>query len=241
MRAELEEFFHSLLSENTYTHSNWNKTHFRNRNWQAFEELVGALWNDMGYKTETLRPNADGGVDVIAKGTNRIPFSEPRTIAIQAKMWNQKVPEREVRDLYGVHNGGNRHVNVSKFDKSILVTTEGSASERSGFTKGAKQFSKNNDGVELIDGEKLLDYLSESSLSPLRLGRKVGKKWHLREPPFCGWSKKFSQTQNYARTTEATFSAKTQQIITTNPDVSISMENICGSCMNLRTQEESVI
>lgn len=235
MRVGLEDFFRKLLSDSTYTHSDWEERHLANRNWRALEELVSVLWSDMGYETSLQRGKRDGGVDVIARGTNRIPLSNPPTIAIQVKNWNQKIPEPKVRDLYGVQYGGNRHSNVNTFDESVLVTSSGSHSQKSGFTHGARQFAETND-VELIDGETLLDLLNESNLDPLSLGRKPGKKWHLRESPCCGWSKRFKQNQTYAQTAEKVFNARVQQIVSTNTYASITMENLCEACMNLRLE-----
>lgn len=233
MRPELGALFRDLLSDSTYTHSDWKERHLTNRDWRDFEELVCLLWDDMGFETRLQHGKRDGGVDVIAEKTSRIPLSSPPTIAIQAKHWSNKVPEPKIRDLFGVQYGGHRHSSTDVFDESILVTSSGRSSDRPGFTRGARRFAENN-GVELIDGEILLNLLNESNLSPLSLGRKPGKKWHLRESPCCGWSHKFSQNQTYAQTTEEVFNAKTQQIESPDSCASINAEDVCEACMNLR-------
>lgn len=233
MDLEIESFFRNLLSDSTYTHSDWEDRHLVNRDWRAFEELVAVLWSDMGYETELQQGKCDGGIDVIARKSNRIPFLNAPSVAVQAKNWNKKVREPKVRDLYGVQHGGHRHSNVDNFDESVLVTSSGCTSEKSGFTRGARQFAKDN-GVKLIDGETLLDLLNESNLSPLSLGCKPGKKWHLRESPCCGWSNKFNQNQTYHRTVEKAFNARTQQIESAESCSTVSIDDVCKKCMELR-------
>ncbi|WP_092704671.1 restriction endonuclease [Halovenus aranensis] len=237
MRSELRRFLNNLLDECLYDHPNWEKEHLTSRNWRAFEELISILWNDMGYKTSLQQGKRDGGVDVIAKGTNRIPFSNPPTIAIQAKNWKKKVREPKVRDLYGVQNGGHRQSNIGVFDESILVTSSGCVDGKSGFTQGARQFAEAN-GIELIDGAELLELLNKSNLSPLRLGRKPGKKWHLRESPCCGWSKKYKKNNVYGQTTQEIFHDETQQVVSAglNGGPLVAMEDLCEACMNLRLE-----
>jgi len=235
MRQELEDFFRRLLSSSSYTHSDWEEHHLKAPHWQTFEELVALLWEDMGYDTELLQGSRDGGIDVIATETNRMPFMNPPTIAIQVKQWSKKVDEREIRDLFGVQKGGHRQSSVERFDESILVNSWGCASDQSGFTRGARQFADNT-GVALVDGETLLSLLHESNLSPLRLGRKSGQKWHLRESPCCGWSNRFSQNQTYAETAEMVFNDSTQQIESTETTVSVTVEDVCERCLNLRLE-----
>lgn len=233
MRSGLKTFFYNLLSNDSYTHSDWDKQHLEVRSWRAFERLVALLWNDMGYDTDLLQGKRDGGIDVIAEQTNRIPFSNPQKIAIQAKKWSGKIPEPTIRDLFGVQKGGHRHSSTDKFDESILVTSSGCSADKSGFTRGARQFAKDNQ-VELIDGETLLSLLNESNLSPLSLGRKPGQKWHFRESPCCGWSNKFSQNQTYSQTAEKVFDGTTRRIEPTCSGVAIVREDLCEKCMNLR-------
>ncbi|WP_338739061.1 restriction endonuclease [Haloplanus salilacus] len=235
MRTGLGEFFRGLLSDSTYTHSDWDERHLLNRDWRQFEELIAVLWEDMGYDTRLQQGRKDGGVDVIAEATNRIPFSDPPKIAIQAKRWTQKVEEPLVRDLFGVQCGGHRHSSTDVFDESVLVTSSGRTDDRSGFTQGARQFAEEN-GVELIDGETLLELLNESNLSPLRLGRKPGNKWHLRESPRCGWSHKFDENRSYAHTAEKVFNTEERLIEATDTYVSVTTDEVCEACLNLRRE-----
>lgn len=235
---ELKNLFFDLLSHTTYTHTPWNRSDLVNRNWRSFEELTSILWKDMGYETKLVRGKKDGGVDVIAEETNQIPLSGSTTFAIQVKnKMSQKISESEVRDLYGVENGGHRYSNTSAFDGSIFVTSRGCLSGREGFTNEARQFAEGN-GVELINGEKMLSLLNSSSLSPLSLGRKQGNKWHLRNEPRCGWSRRFSQNQTFAEIEENIFNTQAQEIETTEVHASIASENICEACMNRRRYEQ---
>lgn len=235
MRPKLVDFFRGLLSSSSYRHSDWEEHHLTARHWRTFEELVAQLWQDMGYNTELIQGSRDGGIDVIATETSRIPLMNPPTIAIQVKQWSDKVNEREIRDLFGVQKGGHRHSSVDWFDESILVTSSGCTSDQSGFTRGARQFADNT-GVALVDGETLLSLLNESNLSPLSLGRKSGQKWHLRESPCCGWSNRFNQNQAYAETAEEVFNTTTQRIEPTETSESVTMEEICKRCLNLRLE-----
>lgn len=234
MSTGLGELFRGLLSDSTYTHSDWDERHLLNRDWRQFEELISVLWEDMGYETQLLQGSNDGGVDVIAEATSRIPFADPPTIAIQAKKWTtKKVREPKVRDLFGVQCGGHRHSSTDAFDESVLVTSLGCTDDRSGFTKGARRFADEND-VELIEGEMLLDLLNESNLSPLRLGRKPGNKWHLREAPRCGWSHTFDENRSYAHTVEKVFNTEKRRVEPTETYVSVTTDEVCEACLNLR-------
>jgi len=206
MRAELRAFFDGLLADSTYTHADWGERHLTAPSWRGFEELVALLWQDMGYETELVAAKRDGGIDVIAENASRIPLSVAPSITIQVKQWSNKVPVSKVRDLHGVQYGGHTPYDIERFDESILVTAAGCDAESSGFTRDARQFAAQN-GIGLVDGEVLLELLDESNLSPLRLGRKSGRKWHFREPPRCGWAKTFSRNQSYNATVQQVYNA----------------------------------
>lgn len=233
MGTGLYDFFLNVFTDSKYTHSDWKGRHFIDRHWREFEELISVLYNDMGYKTSLQRGKRDGGVDIIARETSRIPLLNPPTIAIQVKNWNKKIPEPKVRDMYGVQCGGHRHSNIDDFDKSVLVTSLGNSGQISGFTQGARQFAESN-GVELIDGEKLLELLNNSNLEPLTIGKKSGGKWHLREPPCCGWAKNFQKDQLFDKKEERIFDRKAKRVVVSSSGPSITMDNLCKACMKSR-------
>ncbi|WP_434531600.1 restriction endonuclease (plasmid) [Haloarcula sp. NS06] len=232
-RVGLERIVHNLLPSRRYLHSDWDESNLRRRNWRAFERLIAVLWSNKGYETTLLEGKQDGGVDVIAKKASHIPFSTSYRIAIQAKNWSKKIREPKIRDLFGVQNGGHRHSNTDRFDESILVTSFGCSTDKKGFTMGAREFAEDN-GVTLIDGETLLDLLNKSNISPLPLGRKPDNKWHLLEPPRCGWSKKFSQNQSFAQTTQKIHNSKTGNIGPKESSPDISRNDICELCLKSR-------
>lgn len=234
MRLDLHRYFKQLLESTTYTHESWKSRHLLNRDWREFERLVSLLWEDMGYKTHLGTGSADGGVDIIAEQSPRIPFSSPRMIAIQAKQWSKKIREPQIRDLYGVERGGHRHSGTEQFDESILVTSHGCEPTRNGFTKGAIQFAESN-GVELIDGETLLELLDQSNLAPLSMGRKTKGKWHFRDSPQCGWAKKFEQTESLSKSEEAIFDVVNENIYL-GPSETIDDGLVCDACMNHRLE-----
>ena len=62
--------------------------------------LVAAILNVEGYQTQTSKPGADGGVDIIA-GSGPIGFGQPR-IAVQVKSGDAPADVSVLRELQGV-------------------------------------------------------------------------------------------------------------------------------------------
>ena len=107
---------------------------FQDMNPYKFEEFIGKLFEEMGYKIEVTRKTGDYGVDVVAR-------KHAETIVIQVKRWRNPVPPKEVNALLG------SMVNY-RATKAIFVTT-------SSFTKNARQIADRNPELELWDMEKL--------------------------------------------------------------------------------------
>jgi hypothetical protein len=112
----------------------------------VFENFVSDLWRTRGWKTAVTEPSNDGGIDVIAIKDD--PF--PQKQIIQAKCYSSgnKVSSKEVQQYSSLKQ------QVEGVDSVIIVTT-------SSFTSQAEDLaSKLN--VKLIDGDSLLELLSES-------------------------------------------------------------------------------
>jgi restriction system protein len=108
-----------------------------------FEQLIGNLFTEMGFKTGTTRISRDGGVDVIAFDERPIVGGK---IIIQAKRYRNTVGIESVRALYGT-------MQDEGATKGILVCT-------SSFGVASREFVKDKP-IELIDGNGLLHYLQE--------------------------------------------------------------------------------
>ena len=111
-----------------------------------FEHLCQALLQKAGFDVETTKASGDGGIDLIARCHQ--PFFDGKYI-IQCKRYSGGVGEPIIRDLYGV-------VMAEHANKGILMTT-------GYFSMSAINFSRNKN-LELIDGEKLAELLSEHGL-----------------------------------------------------------------------------
>jgi hypothetical protein len=104
-----------------------------------FEREVSDLYRKLGYKVETTRAVADGGVDI------KLWNKEGEYIIVQCKNHKDKVGPAIVRDLFGtMHN--------EKADKAILLCS-------GGFNKSVFDFVTGK-SIELVDIKQLIN-LSE--------------------------------------------------------------------------------
>jgi HJR/Mrr/RecB family endonuclease len=101
----------------------------------ALEEAVAKMFNRKGYKAVVTKKSGDGGVDVI------VEINE-KTLLIQCKGWQSKVPVKDVRELAGVAAHYKNRNSVS-----VVVGTNG-------FTDEAIRFAKISN-VELWDSKVL--------------------------------------------------------------------------------------
>lgn len=120
-------------------------------NWRDFENLIGILLENDGWKVEVTRGTKDGGIDVIAKKADLI-LGEIKTIW-QAKKYhdNNFVSLGSVRELSAVREAANA-------TKGIMVTT-------SRLTKGAIKWVQQN--------LYRLDYKEKQQIEEWVLGQKV--------------------------------------------------------------------
>lgn len=117
----------------------WSMELLRQIEWKRIEELTAAFFREQGFRAETIRAGADGGVDV---RLYRIDAPDPDAI-IQCKAWNsQRVGVKPVRELLGVM----AHEGVSS---GYFLTTGDYTAEAVEFAKGKT--------LRLISGEVLLE------------------------------------------------------------------------------------
>jgi restriction system protein len=129
--------------------------------WKEFEELVGEVYRRKGYSvTEYGGGGADGGVDlVLEKGGE--------SIFVQCKHWKMDVGVKIARELYGVM--------TAEHATGGIIISSGK------FTQEAKDFIKGKP-LEMIDGAKLSEMISQVKTNPLV----VGKTDSSLKCPLCG-------------------------------------------------------
>jgi restriction endonuclease Mrr len=121
----------------------WTVELIKKIEWKRYEEVCAAYFSLIGYKAETTRLGADGGIDI--KLYKKDVF-KPDGI-VQCKAWNNyKVGIRHIRELYGV-------MAAEKVNIGIFMTS-------GNFTKEAKEF-KNGKNIALIDSERLLELIKK--------------------------------------------------------------------------------
>lgn len=113
----------------------------------GFEVFVTNLLRKMGYRAETTRPTADGGIDVWATNDNLFTGGK---IIVQCKRYseNQQVGEPVLRELFGL-------IHAHGVNKGVLVTT-------SSFTRSAVSFAVGKP-IELIGGLQLLGLCQQAN------------------------------------------------------------------------------
>lgn len=135
-----EEWGQSTRRENATPSSDrpthWSLGLLQHIEWKRFEELVAAYFRETGYRAETVRCGADGGVDAkIYKGDALISI-------VQCKSWTTRlVGVKPVRELLGV-------MAHQKVDSGIFFAS-------GGFTSEAIAFAADNP-LTLITGEEFL-------------------------------------------------------------------------------------
>lgn len=109
--------------------------------WREFEELIGEYYRRRGYTVqENDSAGADGGVDVTI-------INGGLTFLIQCKQWrSEKVGVNIIRENFGI-------VSAEGATGGIVITS-------GSFTPEAKKFGEGN-GVELVDGSKLVEMIKE--------------------------------------------------------------------------------
>lgn len=126
----------------------WEHSDFSSYSWQEFEDLIGGMYNSMGYRTEVTSDTADMGVDVWA-------YDDGDDIAIQAKKYQEdnRVGRETLQKLASTLAKGDAN-------HAVVITT-------SSFTRTAEDYAEEfGSDIEIIDGNELIDMLNRSPLPP---------------------------------------------------------------------------
>lgn len=107
----------------------------------AFEELVGDLWEAIGWQTTVTMESKDRGVDVVAERES--PFYQKQVIQAKRYGSDNPVSSSEVQQYAGLH------LQEDNVDAVVVVTT-------SRFTSDAQDVASDSN-VKLIDGEDLCE------------------------------------------------------------------------------------
>ena len=110
---------------------------------QKFEEVVASVFRAMGYTAQTQAGTHDLGVDVVAHPD---PLGvKPPLLKIQAKSGTGRIGAKEVKELRGLLNQG---------EKGILVAL-------GGFSNDARHVQQNDADLVLIDGNRFVELFFE--------------------------------------------------------------------------------
>ncbi|MFG6116029.1 restriction endonuclease [Halobacillus sp. MO56] len=102
-----------------------------------FEEYLGVLFKNHGYKTEVTQSSGDYGADLILK-------KDAKKIVVQAKRYSKNVGIKAVQEIHSSKN-------YYKADEAWVVTN-------SDFTKAARELADSNK-VKLVNREALIDLI----------------------------------------------------------------------------------
>lgn len=116
---------------------------------QQFEQLIGNLFEKMGYHVRLTPRTKDRGIDILAKRSNETGIEN---LAIQCKHYpGGRVGVEHARSLYGVMQDN------PEITKGVLVTS-------GEFSKDCKNFA-NGKRIELFDGKYLCGLLEKYGVS----------------------------------------------------------------------------
>ncbi|MEO6917979.1 MAG: restriction endonuclease [Collimonas sp.] len=133
----------SVRGKNTF--DVWSVEALRALEWKRFELLCAKYYEVVGFKSETIRCGADGGIDVKLFKHNP---SKPLAV-VQCKAWNARlVGVKEVRELLGV-------MASEKISRGVFLTT-------GSYSKDAVTFGAANP-MQLLDGPGFVKKIQELS------------------------------------------------------------------------------
>ena len=121
----------------------WSLELIRKLEWKRFEMLCAGFYEAKGYRPQTTRTGADGGIDILLYRK-----AGPEVFGIvQCKAWNtQPVGVKPARELYGVKAAENMPL-------AVFITS-------CDYTEDAKTFAHGK-ALQLITGDKLLKLLMD--------------------------------------------------------------------------------
>jgi hypothetical protein len=126
----------------------WTRDHLYVYSWGEFEQLIGDLYKDLGYNTTVTQGTADLGVDVWAQ-------KGEKQVAIQVKQFEDgnSVGRETLQKLSST-------IVTEKANAAAVITSWE-------FAQTAKVWADDFPGdFQLINGEELIDLLSESEIPP---------------------------------------------------------------------------
>lgn len=150
--------------------TSWSYAVLRRMEWKRLEYLAADYYRVLGFRAETLRCGADGGIDIkLYRGDTHQPVS-----IVQCKAWTRRpVGVKPVRELLGV-------MTQQRVATDVFVTT-------SAYTSDAIEFARGNK-IALVDGIQFLDKLQalpeESRAELLRVATEGD--WTTPSCPSCG-------------------------------------------------------
>ncbi|WP_170850989.1 restriction endonuclease [Collimonas sp. OK607] len=123
----------------------WSVEALRSLEWKRFELLCAKYYEAVGFKSETIRCGADGGIDVkLFKHDPAKPLA-----VVQCKAWNARlVGVKEIRELLGV-------MTSEKVVRGVFITT-------GSYSKDALVFGDANP-MQLLDGPGFVKKIQELS------------------------------------------------------------------------------
>lgn len=122
----------AIIQQRYFHHANAREALLSLRPYE-FEYLVALLFEKMGYRVSVTKATRDGGIDVVARNTER---GKAEFLLIQCKRYESKVPVSAVREILGV-------VSKMQANKGIVVST-------SSFTSQAKREARETSRTELV-------------------------------------------------------------------------------------------
>lgn len=126
----------------------WETSDLYEVDWREFENLIGDLYRDDGFDVDVTQSSADLGVDVWARDGE-----ENMAIQIKHFQTDQTVGREVLQKLVSTLAKGDA-------DKAIVVTS-------SEFADTAQRYAADfGEDLELINGDELVQRLSESSIPP---------------------------------------------------------------------------
>lgn len=108
-----------------------------------FEEVVGSVYRDLGYRVRVTARSGDGGIDVILDGDDNV------VIGVQVKRYKNKICIEQIASLAGA-------LLAKGITRGIFVTT---SSFQSGVPAFAEALSLRGHPIELVDAKRFYDAL----------------------------------------------------------------------------------
>lgn len=113
-----------------------------------FETWTQGLFQKAGVEAQRVGGQGDHGIDVLAQyAGKKIVVQCKKYYRNKGKKYSGYVPEKVLRDLYGVMHAG-------KFNLAMLVTT-------GKFTRPAQRWAKDKPDLVLIDGFRLKEIIQD--------------------------------------------------------------------------------